>query len=81
MINKELLKTEIDQVQDKELKEFYKMINAVLEAPHTHITTAVPQQAKDLNWHDFIEATYGSLTNNPIERGAQDTYERREALT
>jgi hypothetical protein len=33
-----------------------------------------------LNWSSFIEQTYGSLADDPIERGGQGRYEVREAI-
>ena len=40
-------------------------------------------QTKDdteLNWHAFIQETYGCLADAPIERGSQGEYELREKI-
>ncbi|MFN8489700.1 MAG: hypothetical protein U0350_19100 [Caldilineaceae bacterium] len=80
MVTKELLKIEIDQVQDKYLEALYKIIEAFLEATRVNNTTTVLDQTIDLPWQDFIEATYGCLADDPLERGDQGVYEIREAF-
>ncbi len=66
MVTKELIKAEIDRVQDKYLEVLYKIVQAL--------------NVEDLEWHDFIAETYGCLADAPIERGDQGQYEIREAI-
>lgn len=40
-------------------------------------TQAAPPK---LDWHTFVDATYGILADDPIERGPQGEYEERDAL-
>jgi hypothetical protein len=84
MITKELIKAEIDRVQDKYLEVLYKIIKT-LASPTDEVTspktsTVITKKVKDLEWHNFIEETYGCLADAPIERGEQGQYEIREAV-
>jgi hypothetical protein len=69
MVTKELIKSEIDKVQDEYLGVLYKIIKSLEE----------PSEAKDNreSWSQFVEATYGSFAGAPIERGEQGGYEAR----
>ena len=78
MITRELVKAEIDKVQDRYLEVIYRIIKALVGPPELIMET--PQQEAS-NWHQFIEETYGSLADAPIERGEQGQYEIREAIT
>lgn len=80
MVTKELLKTEIDSIQDKYLESLYKIIEAFIEATRADQGLDIVVPSKDLSWHDFIQATYGCLADAPIERGDQGVYEAREAV-
>lgn len=83
MITKELIKAEIDRVQDKYLEVLYKIIKALVsptdEVASPKTTTVITKKVEDLEWHNFIEETYGCLADAPIERGEQGQYEIREA--
>lgn len=37
-------------------------------------------EEKKLEWHDFIEQTYGCLADDPIVRHSQGEYTQRETL-
>ena len=79
MITRELLKAEIDKVQDRYLEVLYRIIQALVN-PASPVA-ATPQGDVQLsNWPSFIEQTYGSLADDPIERGNQGQYEVREAI-
>ena len=84
MITKELIKAEIDRVEDKNLEVLYKIIKALAspvdEVTSPKTTTTATKETADLEWHNFIEETYGSLEDAPIERGDQGQYEIRETL-
>lgn len=81
MITNEVIKTEIDKVQEKYLEVLYKIIK-IFESPSdrktsdTELSAGVAQQS----WQRFVAETYGSLSDDPIERGDQDVYEIREAV-
>ena len=84
MITKELIKAEIDRVQDKYLEVLYKIIKALVspidEVTSQKTTTVITKKIEDLEWHNFIQETYGCLADAPIERGEQGQYEIREAI-
>ena len=85
MITKQLLKDEIDQVQDEYLEALYKIIKAcglpVDKASQERLTEVSPlTETEVLDWQTFIQETYGCLADDPIARGDQGTYERREAV-
>lgn len=75
MITKELLKTEIDKVQNEYLETLYKIIKALEPSAKKEIKNDI-----ELSWNEFIKTTYGCLTHDPIERGDQGKYEIREAI-
>lgn len=71
-ITKEVVKAEIDKVEDKYLEVLYKIIQALEVA-----SAAEPDEA---GWHQFIATTYGSTQDAPLKRGDQGTYEIRHPL-
>ena len=85
MITKQLLKDEIDYVQDAYLEALYKIIKAFrVPVDEEHNTHNAEQQLLDtsdlLEWQAFVRETYGCLEDDPIERGDQGTFETREVL-
>ena len=76
MVTRDLLKEEIDKVQDNYLNVLYQIIKA-LEKPlnfeHSH-------SLEISNWKDFVDATYGCMADDPIDRGDQREYEIREVV-
>ena len=72
-ITKEILKAEIDRVEEKYLEALYRIIKALEDRP--------PTQSDKTEWQQFIEATYGSTHQAPIERGPQGVLEVRDSLT
>ena len=79
MITRELLKAEIDKVQDRYLDLLYSDITALVN-PASPVTTTPQVDIQSSSWLNFIEQTYGSLAHAPIERGDQGQYEVREAI-
>jgi hypothetical protein len=71
-ITKEVLKAEIDRIEDKYLETVYRIIKTL---------ETTPAAVEHIEWQQFIETTYGSLQDTPIERGDQGEYEVREPLT
>ena len=77
MITRELVKAEIDKVQESYLEVLYRIIKALVN-PRDVTTIPAPKITSD--WEQFIEETNGCLANDPIERGEQGEYELREAI-
>jgi hypothetical protein len=73
MVIRELIKSEIDKVEDEYLPALYRIVKA-LEP------TAVSPTARQADWRAFLVETYGSTAAAPLERGEQGTPETREAL-
>jgi hypothetical protein len=73
MVTKELIRTEIEKVQEQHLGALYRVVKA-LEEPSR------PGRSDEPDWRDFIAETYGSMADDPITRGEQDSYESREPL-
>ena len=82
MITKELIKSEIEKVNDEYLELLYKIIQILepLAKVDGKATTNAAGKNEDFNWHAFIAQTYGCLAEAPIERGDQGTYEIRETI-
>ena len=85
MITKKLIKDEIEKLRDDHLEILYKIIKA-FEAL-SHIDTVQPDASmeavemhRELKWLEFIEETYGSMAESPIERAEQGLYEIREVI-
>ncbi len=85
MISKKLIKQEIEKLHDDHLEILYKIIKA-FEAL-SHIDTVQPEasmgaveMSRELKWLEFIEETYGSMAESPIERVEQGVYEIREVI-
>ncbi len=79
MVTRELVKCEIDYLQDEYIEVVYKVIKA-LEIPVGALERragAFPV-AEQAAWEAFIDRYAGCLNESPIERGEQGTYEIRE---
>ena len=74
MVTKELLKSEIEKVQDQYLGVLYRIIKA-LEEP-----SSGNWQTDAAAWKTFVSETYGSMAESPIERGPQGEFEVRESF-
>jgi hypothetical protein len=73
MINRELLKKEIDNVQDEYLVPLYKIIKTFEETDKFANIAAErpPGKNKKADWRIFVEKFAGSLEDSPIQRGDQ----------
>jgi hypothetical protein len=84
MITKDVLKTEIDNVQNEHLEILYRVIKAFeipVRSKGSNKTSRKKNKRNDQSdWNEFIRETYGCLADDPIERGNQGTFEIREAL-
>ena len=76
MITRNLIKDEIDRVQEKHLEVLYRIVKA-LETPPYSDELSPNTTSPNTNWKEFIEATYGSLAASPIKRGEQGQYKER----
>jgi hypothetical protein len=74
MVTKELLKSEIEKVQDQYLGVLYRIIKALGE-PSSRRT-----EAEQSSWEAFVAETYGSMAESPIDRGSQGSFEIREPI-
>jgi len=75
LITRDLLKDEIDNVQDNYLDILYQIIRALENPP------AFEYSCLEIsNWKDFINKTYGCMSDVPIDRAEQGLYEIREAI-
>ncbi len=81
MITKAFLKSAIDKVPDEYLDILYRILKAFeIPVEEPILNDFVNGDHKNLNWHQFIKETYGSLADAPIQRGAQGRIEVREGL-
>lgn len=79
MVTRDLIKAEVDKIQDRYLDTIYYLIKHLVANPHPIFTSSVHTQ-EDLAWATFIEQTYGSLADDPILREEQGNYEIREPI-
>ena len=79
MITRDLIKEEVDRVQEEHLEILYRIIKA-LETPVSSDQFSPTTSSQTLSWEQFIEATYGSLSDDPIVRGEQSQYEDRDNI-
>ncbi len=80
MITREVLKSEIDNVQDQYLAILYNIIKSF---EISAVSEAQKKRRKDSNqkeWHQFIDKFAGCLSDDPIKRGNQGDFEIREEL-
>jgi hypothetical protein len=82
MINRELLKKEIDNVQDEYLVPLYKIIKTFEQTEKFSNIGAErpPGKNKKAEWRGFVKKFAGSLADSPIERGEQGIFEGREEI-
>ena len=84
MVTRNILKEEIDKVQEVHLTALYNIIKN-FELPigtivsDSNITTD-RTKIDDSSWKEFIQETYGCLKDDPIKRAAQGEYEIREMM-
>jgi len=78
MITRNLLKVEIDKVQEQYLEVLLKIIKAFEEPEQEKKAEDVDLEKQQ--WSEFINRFAGILADSPIERGEQGTYEIREEI-
>ncbi len=85
MITKEIIKSEIDRIQDQYLEMLYRIIKAFEDMPVSKQDNNEIKPDENINigkndWIAFVENTYGCLSDDPIERGEQGEFEIREVI-
>jgi len=85
MISKEIIKSEIDKIQDQYLEGLYHIIKAFEYIPVSKqkMSETNPDKIFDTDkneWISFVKSTYGCLSDDPIERGEQGQFEIREVI-
>ncbi|MBU1660825.1 MAG: hypothetical protein KKD28_05060 [Chloroflexi bacterium] len=85
LITRELIKTEIDKIQDSYLEVLFRIVQAFIKPLDTitispHVATSSQYDVSTRDWRHFVEQMYGCLADDPIERGEQGKYEIREAM-
>ena len=78
MITRNLLKAEIDKVQEQYLEVLLKIIKAFEEPEQENKAEDVDFDKQQ--WSEFLNRFAGILEDSPIERGEQGTYEIREEI-
>ncbi len=77
-ITKDVLKQEIDHIQDHYIDALYMVIKAFEYPPVHNVSPHLP--TADLEWDGFLDKFSGSCTDAPLQRGKQGAYEVREPL-
>jgi hypothetical protein len=80
MVTKELVKSEIEKLNDDYILVLYKIIKALESLTSNDLSKKSSKKDKSMEWHRFIKETYGCLAGSPIERGNQGEVEMREEI-
>ncbi|MCP4690592.1 MAG: hypothetical protein GY859_21240 [Desulfobacterales bacterium] len=77
IITKDVLKREIDSIEEEYIGILYDIIKAFKRpARHPRSTRPLTQD----QWDDFLEEFAGSFADAPLNRGSQGVFEEREPL-
>lgn len=79
MTTRDLIKSEIDQVEDHFLSFLLRIIRALLPKSST-VSVQQKNQERDDSWREFLQDSYGIFRDDPLERAPQGTLEIREAF-
>lgn len=74
MTQRERIKLEIDKVREENLPVLLKIVQA-LEEP-----VGRRSQRRTTEWREFLDDTFGSCQDAPLQRGGQGQLERREPI-
>jgi hypothetical protein len=77
-ITKDMLKYEIDHIQDQYVDALYRVIKAFEYPAVQKNPTHIPET--ETQWHTFLDRCAGSCADVPLLRGEQELPEQREAL-
>ncbi len=60
-------------------EERLDLLHRLLDAHHSSFTARKEQRSSGKpSWLDFLNQTYGSLADDPLERASQGEYEQRD---
>lgn len=79
MTTRELIKSEIDQLQEHYLDFLHRIIRSLMPLPSSS-SVAPQEQEQGESWEEFLQSTYGMFRDDPLERGPQGKLEIREAF-
>ena len=77
-ITRELLKQEIDHIQDRYIDALYMVIKAFEYPPIHNVASHSP--STEAEWHTFLDTFAGSCADAPLQRGKQGRHDVREPL-
>ncbi|MEH2077203.1 MAG: hypothetical protein V7K57_22860 [Nostoc sp.] len=63
-----------------EMKETELEITVTLKPIKKETASLEDEELRQLEWHEFIDKTYGCLIDDPIMRHPQGEYEQREPI-
>jgi hypothetical protein len=63
-----------------DMQETELEVTVTVKPVHKTIDLLAENEISKLEWHDFINMTYGCLADDPIIRYPQGEYEEREAI-
>lgn len=80
MISRQVIKEEIDKVQDGYLDVLYRIVKVFEDSSRLRDLEIdkFPTDNKKRDWQFFIDKFAGCLADDPVERGDQGTFEIRE---
>ena len=82
MISRQIIKKEIDNVQEEYLDVLYRIVKVFEDS--NRLKDLEIDKLRDANkikdWHLFINKFAGCLADDPIERGDQGKFEIREGF-
>jgi hypothetical protein len=67
-------------VRDEYLEVLYRIVKALETDIEMLNARTAAAKGVEISWKDFIEETYGCLSDDPIERGDQGTFEIRRGI-
>lgn len=79
MTTRDLIKNEIDQLQEHYLGFLHRIIRALMPMASTK-SIPTQEQEQSESWEEFLQNTYGIFRDDPLERGPQGTLEIRESF-
>lgn len=77
MVTKELLKAELEQVEEEHLDVLYRIIRALASPSEQNQVSAGKDSSRE-EWKAWVNRMYGSMADDPIERPPQLELEIRE---
>ncbi|MEH2451287.1 hypothetical protein [Nostoc sp.] len=63
-----------------EMKETELEVTVTLKPIKKQTASSQDEELRQLEWHEFLDKTYGCLADDPIMRHPQGEYEQREPI-